>query len=360
MPLPSRLKPKRNPEISEEFPTPIEPIPSPENAPASWDSESIPVPMSAPMPAPEPSHTASFAIPPMPVRSSAVPAPAAAAPVCPAPVPNAAAPVRPAPVSSPFADSPNASIPDRLDAIDRRLFELNDQLSEVGIAALNCQEKLNDPELLYTKIDLIHNDIKTIRDGLSQPPADTELLSQLQAMTDRQEKTERMLTQALRENATFQQQVRQGMQHDLDELRQQLSGAPFNPILKEIANMYCEYQLLLEDTEISDKSRRNLTALFGQMEDLLADYDAEVVISKVGEERPKRQCRIINQVPTGDQAMHNTIAKSRRPGVIRDRQVLYHEFVDVFVYDPALDPGADGSQPPVVPVEAPADPEQLG
>lgn len=353
MALPNHLKRKPTTELPEETTRPAEsvlppenPIPSrdmPAGSAPSWDIpvSSVPTwdtpadtpaaPEPAPVSVPEPMRPAAYYTPPAPVRPAAAPAPSA------------------------FAEElqPGAGIPERLELIDRRLSELNDQLAEVGIAVLDCREKTSDPELMYTKLGSVHHDIKKLRDELSADRT-AELMAQLQAMTDRQEKTERMLTQALRENATFQQQVRQGMQHDLDELRTQLSGASFNPILKEIANMYCEYQLLLEDTEISDKSRRNLTALFGQMEDLLADYDAEVVVSKVGDERPKRQCRIINQVPTGDESMHNTIAKSRRPGVIRDRQVLYHEFVDVFVYDPALDPAAEATrEADAAPVEPP-------
>ena len=87
--------------------------------------------------------------------------------------------------------------------------------------------------------------------------------------------------------------------------------------------------------------------MFSQLEDLLTDYDAEVQQSEVGEVRKGRSTKVIEKVPTGDQTLHNTVALSRRPGVVKDRIVLYPEYVDVYVYDPNLP----------APVEEPAQPE---
>ena len=126
------------------------------------------------------------------------------------------------------------------------------------------------------------------------------------------------------------------MQKDLDVLKEQQSGEQFNPILKEIASMYVEYQTLLEDETISGLSKKNLKALFEQMEDLLIDYDAEITRSEVGDTRQTRSTKIIEKVSTADQEKHNTIATSRKPGVLRGRTVLYPEFVDVYVYDPTV------------------------
>ncbi|MBR4384641.1 MAG: hypothetical protein IKP64_13920, partial [Selenomonadaceae bacterium] len=73
--------------------------------------------------------------------------------------------------------------------------------------------------------------------------------------------------------------------------------------------------------------------MFDELEDILAEYDAEVFTSNVGETRRPLLTKIVNTVTTGDKNLHNTIAKSRRPGVIRNGRPLYREFVDVYVFD---------------------------
>lgn len=313
MPLPDKL---RNDMYSESLDESVKPAVPTRNVP--------PVPPAAP--APEPVFT------PVP---NPVPTPAAA----PAPVPTPR-PV-PMPESTP-AQAPSA-VMDQLASIERRLCDLNEQMGDLGASISAYQDKAMDPEPLWTKIGNVHTDVKRLMSDLKQQaqvpqPEDRtdDLLSQLLALTEKQDKTERMLTQALRENATFQQQVRRGMQHDLDELREQLSGTPFNPILKEIATMYSSHHSILSDADIPQKSLRELRDLFERMEDLLFDYGAEITTSNIGDVRPKNQCKIIEKIPTGDESKHNTIAKSRRPGIIRDRLVLCHETVDVYVYDPSL------------------------
>lgn len=161
------------------------------------------------------------------------------------------------------------------------------------------------------------------------------LESIVSSVAEKQDRNDRQLAQDLRENANFRIQVRQGMQHDLDELKAQQSGEQFNPILKEIATVYAEYQVLL-DEELPDRARKNLLALFEQLEDLLSDYDAEVIQSEVGSVRQTRLCKIINKIATPNSNLHNTIALSRKPGVVRGRTVLYQEFVDVYVYDSSM------------------------
>ena len=47
--------------------------------------------------------------------------------------------------------------------------------------------------------------------------------------------------------------------------------------------------------------------------------------------RQTRFTKIVDKIPTEDQQKHNTIAASRKPGVIKGRTVLYPEFVDVYV-----------------------------
>lgn len=123
----------------------------------------------------------------------------------------------------------------------------------------------------------------------------------LQSVLEKQEKNDRQLVQTLRENATFQIQVRQGMQKDLDTLKKQLNGEQFEPLLKEIASVYVEYQPLLDDETISERSRKNLNQLFEQLEEILNDYGAETFRSEVGSVRKARVSKVIDKVLTGDE-----------------------------------------------------------
>ena len=151
-----------------------------------------------------------------------------------------------------------------------------------------------------------------------------------------QEKNSRQLTQVLRENINFQNQVRQGMYDELENLKEHQRGEQFTPILKAIATICVEYRTLLNDESISKKGRRTLQLLFDELEDILAEYDAEIFHSKKGEQRKPLLTKIINTISTDDQNLHNTIAKSRRAGVIRNGRPLYREFVDVYVFDSTL------------------------
>ena len=173
--------------------------------------------------------------------------------------------------------------------------------------------------------------------------ADSSLKSELSHLTeligeliDKQDKNSRQLTQVLRENVNFQNQVRQGMQNELIQLKEQQRGEQFTPLLKEIAAVCVEYRNLLNEESISDNIRRTLQLLFDQLEDILADYGAELSVSQAGEIRKPLLTKVINTIATDDEKKHNTIAKSRRPGVVRGGHPLYREYVDVYVYDSSL------------------------
>ncbi len=163
-----------------------------------------------------------------------------------------------------------------------------------------------------------------------------KLSAVLGQLIDQEEKNARLLTQALRENVNFQNQVRQGMYHELEALKEQQRGEQFTPLLKEIAAVCVEYRRLLGEENLSDNVRRTLQLMFDQLEDILADYGAELSVSHVGEPRKPLMTKLINTIATGDPTMHNTIAKSRRPGVVRNGYPLYREYVDVYVYDASL------------------------
>ncbi|MCW6662798.1 hypothetical protein NHG23_02715 [Aerococcaceae bacterium NML190073] len=231
-----------------------------------------------------------------------------------------------------------------LKAIEKQLKSLNQSVADLEQEVSACKNP--DYRVVFSKIDSARCSIEKMLASVSSTQggaSDSELVAKIAeleeliaAITEKQDRNDRQLAQTLRENANFQIQVRQGMQRDIDALKEQQSGEQFNPILKEVASMYVEYQGLLEDESILDLSRKNLKALFEQLEDLLTDYDAEIIRSEIGSVRQTRSTKIIGKVPTAEQNKHNTIALSRKPGVLRGRTVLYPEFVDVFVYDPTI------------------------
>ena len=170
----------------------------------------------------------------------------------------------------------------------------------------------------------------------SSNPELTHLTELIGELIDKQDRNSRQLTQVLRENVNFQNQVRQGMQNELIQLKEQQRGEQFTPLLKEIATVCVEYRNLLNEESISDNVKRTLQLMFEQLEDILADYGAELSVSQVGEIRKPLLTKVINTIATDDEKKHNTIAKSRRPGVIRSGHPLYREYVDVYVYDASL------------------------
>ncbi|WKY49040.1 hypothetical protein Q5O24_06930 [Eubacteriaceae bacterium ES3] len=233
-----------------------------------------------------------------------------------------------------------------LKSIEKQLKSLNQSVADLEQEVSSCKNP--DYRVMFSEIDSARCSIEKMLSGVNaavSPLSDSGLAEKIAkletlitAVSEKQDRNDRQLAQSLRENANFQIQVRQGMQKDIDALKEQQSGEQFNPIFKEIASMYVEYQGLLEDEGISDLSRKNLNALFEQMEDLLTDYDAEITRSEIGDIRQTKSTKIIGKVPTAAQDKHNTIAISRKPGVLRGRSVLYPEFVDVFVFDPTIAP----------------------
>lgn len=166
-------------------------------------------------------------------------------------------------------------------------------------------------------------------------PQQAQLAATLEKILELQNKNSRQLVQSLRENVNFQNQVRQGMQKELETLKEQQRGELFTPILKSVATVCVEYRKILSDESVPKRLRRTLSLMFDELEDILSEYDAEVFSSAVGEQRRPLLTKIVNTVETSDKNLHNTIAKSRRPGVIRNGRPLYREFVDVYVYDAA-------------------------
>ncbi|MBR2774891.1 MAG: nucleotide exchange factor GrpE [Selenomonadaceae bacterium] len=177
--------------------------------------------------------------------------------------------------------------------------------------------------------------METTTELVAEDTESKSVVATLEKILELQQKNSRQLEQSLRENVNFQNQVRQGMQRELESLKEQQRGEQFTPILKAVAAVCVEYRKMLTDESISRRTRRTLKLLFDELEEILSEYDAEIFTSEVGEPRRPLLTKIVNTVTTSNKSLHNTIALSRRPGVIRDGRTLYREFVDVYVYDAA-------------------------
>ena len=188
-----------------------------------------------------------------------------------------------------------------MDELSSMLQDVQNQIYRVNQSVEDLNQRLlKQDQSLSQSIDEIQRSLQsrtkmqTEKETIS-PEQLQSFGAMLQAVAEKQDRNDRQIAQTLRENANFQIQVRQGMQHDLDELKAQSNGC------------------LLYTS-----------------------------------------CKVVKKIPTGDKKLHNTVANSRKPGVVRGRTVLYPEFVDVYVYDSALEPiEAQDNEPeetfPVVP-----------
>ena len=246
---------------------------------------------------------------------------------------------------------PEVQAPDEFSQIQAALQSLDAKIESMKERIEELDEEIKTARTFQTntvcsKIDRTKKDLETVIADAGMAKEDTgpqELRDRIagleqviQDIGGKQDRNNRNLVQTLRENADFQIQVRQGMQKELEALRKEQAGEQFNPILKEVASIYCDYQNVLKDETISELTMKSLRNLFGQLEDLLADYDAEIIRSREGDVRNLRSAKLVNKVYTGEQGKHNTVSLSIKPGVMRGRTVLASELIDVYVYDPKL------------------------
>lgn len=160
---------------------------------------------------------------------------------------------------------------------------------------------------------------------------------ELKKSTEAQRNLEGKVIQTLKENANFQIQVRQNMQNELEEARKKLGGTVFIPLLKELAELYVEWQDVLDDME-EGKARRKVSGIFEILRDILEENGCEFGTSDVDAKRSPKYSKLKDKVPTGEKGRHETIAKSHNPWIVKEPFVLYAEKVDVYVYDEKLDP----------------------
>ncbi len=230
----------------------------------------------------------------------------------------------------------NGAIEDTINIIDRLIEEMrkeNERLLSDISEVIGDHASKPDECVADKPTEAFSAEMRSApQEGLAERLESVE--NAVRSIGEKQDRNDAKLTQTLRENANFQVQVRRGMQQDIDSYKEQLSGERFDGILKDIATIYVEYGSVLGDVSMEERTKKNLRSMFEQLEDILTDYGAEIVRSSEGEVRRTRVTKVINKETTDNEALHNTIAKSRKPGVVRDRVVLYPEFVDIYVYEP--------------------------
>lgn len=151
---------------------------------------------------------------------------------------------------------------------------------------------------------------------------------------------EQKVIQTLRENSNFQIQVRQNMQKELEDAKKKLSGDIFIPLLKEIAELYVEWQDVLNDME-DGVAKRKVRGIFEVLEEMLEEYGCDFGTSEVDSKRKTKYSKLKNKIPTGCKEKHETIAKSYNPWIVKEPFVLYPEYVDVYAYDPSCAAGEE-------------------
>lgn len=216
---------------------------------------------------------------------------------------------------------------------------------------------------LGSKIDGLDNKITLLSEDSEEDNAENgtsiqelvkELIDKVEIVAKNQDRNDKQIAQTLRENANFQIQVRQGMQKELEDYKKVERKEVFVPVLRDLAMTYVGYKssvsqkldeiLNAEQDDIVNnvvQLQQLVGAMFDELQEVLEDNGAEIVNSKIGDARKARQCKIMRKIPTGDKCLHDTIARSTRDGVILGRQVLCNEYVDVYVYDEALEKSED-------------------
>lgn len=162
----------------------------------------------------------------------------------------------------------------------------------------------------------------------------SSVLSKIKENGEAFQNLEQKVIQTLRENSNFQIQVRQNMQKELEDAKKKLSGDIFIPLLKEIAELYVEWQDVLNDLE-DGVAKRKVRGIFEVLEEILEEYGCDFGISEVDSKRKTKYSKLKNKIPTVCKEKHETIAKSYNPWIVKEPFVLYPEYVDVYAYDPS-------------------------
>jgi hypothetical protein len=197
------------------------------------------------------------------------------------------------------------------------------------------QESKEQAEVEKAPPDIKLDDEAATIDGKQILDEVSFVLKKIEESGEAYQNLEQKVIQTLRENSNFQIQVRQNMQKELEDAKKKLSGDIFIPLLKEIAELYVEWQDVLCDLE-DGVAKRKVQGIFEVLEEILEEYGCEFGTSEIDSKRRTKYSKLKNKVATGIKEKHETVAQSHNSWIVKEPFVLYPEYVDIYVYDASL------------------------
>jgi len=121
------------------------------------------------------------------------------------------------------------------------------------------------------------------------------------------------------------------MQSELERYREIEKGRIFDDILSELAKIYSENETLID--EVSDeKIKKKVRYMFLDILQLLESNGVSKQKSNVDDKRNVKHCRIIEQIPTDNPELHDTIVESNNTGFSKENRTYIHERVKIRVF----------------------------
>lgn len=121
------------------------------------------------------------------------------------------------------------------------------------------------------------------------------------------------------------------MQQELEQYHEIDRGRAFDDILREVARIYCNNEILL-NVEANESVKKQIRYLFMDLEQLLELNGVMMQKSKPGDKRNNKFCQIVNRIETDDTDKHDTVVISKGTGFATEKRPLIKELIDVYIY----------------------------
>jgi hypothetical protein len=121
------------------------------------------------------------------------------------------------------------------------------------------------------------------------------------------------------------------MQSELERYREIEKGRIFDDILSEIAKIYSEYETLVDEVA-DEKTKKKIRYMFLDILQLFESNDVSKQKSDIGDKRNVKHCRIIEQIPTDNSELHDTVVESKNTGFNKEGRTYVHESVKIHVF----------------------------
>lgn len=220
---------------------------------------------------------------------------------------------------------------------------------QAAASALDVQEVIRGQKSLAEQLTSQAETLMAIKSQRPDMGGVWDQLFQLQAALARQEKK---MDRTLRENASFQVQVRGQMQKELEEYQKQQRGEVLALLLTRLSEMYNNY-LGLSNKEDAEKLRQYI---LDDLREILVEEGVKLTHTPVKDLPEMRSCRVLKTIPTDDPSLHGKVAASYSPSFSLSRMILVKETLDLFKHQPPQQAEAPIEGAPSLPVnpETPA------